>query len=260
MIIFCHCQNAKLIPQTTLAKTADALKNSQQPVMQVDDLCALAARQDPLLKQWAEQKQLLICACYPRAVKALFHHAGVNLSETAKTVNLRTENPQDVRKKLTCDNQSCKEDDSSSHVQATNPDWVPWFPIIDYHRCKNCKQCLNFCLFGVYALSQDGTVQVARPDKCKTGCPACARVCPHAAVIFPKYDKTPINGDVVVEADWEKRHAESAASLKKRLASGSVYQILHNRKNSAGSPQSLSDLQKLRDDLDIPDELFEPHS
>ena len=61
-----------------------------------------------------------------------------------------------------------------------------WYPLIDYSRCTGCRKCMDFCLFGVYALS-DGNVVVSNPDNCKNGCPACARTCPQRAIIFPHY-------------------------------------------------------------------------
>ncbi|MGO8702367.1 MAG: hypothetical protein ACLQVA_01010 [Candidatus Brocadiia bacterium] len=61
-----------------------------------------------------------------------------------------------------------------------------WYPLIDYSRCTGCRKCVDFCLFGVYALS-DGNVAVSNPDNCKNGCPACARTCPQRAIIFPHY-------------------------------------------------------------------------
>ena len=27
-----------------------------------------------------------------------------------------------------------------------------WYPVIDYSRCTNCMECLDFCLFGVYGV------------------------------------------------------------------------------------------------------------
>ena len=65
--------------------------------------------------------------------------------------------------------------------------WKPWFPVIDYDRCTNCMQCLSFCLFDVYGVSTDGKIQVQNQDNCKTDCPACSRVCPEVAIMFPKY-------------------------------------------------------------------------
>jgi len=64
-----------------------------------------------------------------------------------------------------------------------------WYPIIDKSRCVECQHCLQFCLFGVYTL-EDGAVVVRDPDRCKPGCPACSRICPHGAIIFPLYEKS----------------------------------------------------------------------
>ena len=256
MYVVCQCQNAGLISEAVYSQVLDALKSTSQPVVCVDDLCALAAKKDPLLRQWTEQEELVVCACFSRAVKALFSHAEVKLPEAARIFNLRTQSPEEIVPMLVSGNEG---QTSPITIQATDPDWVPWFPVIDYDRCKNCKQCLNFCLFGVYSLAQNQTVQVSRPAKCKTGCPACARVCPYAAIVFPKYDKSPINGDQVVESEWKKSHAESAASLKDRL-SGNIYQLLRNRNSQDTSPQSLSDLEKLKDQFDIPEDVFESRS
>ena len=64
-----------------------------------------------------------------------------------------------------------------------------WYPVIDGSRCANCQHCLQFCLFGVYELDAQGKVEVRRPQQCKTGCPACARICPHSAIMFPLQEK-----------------------------------------------------------------------
>ncbi len=66
-------------------------------------------------------------------------------------------------------------------------------------------QCLSFCLFGVYGVDGDKHIQVQNNDHCKTNCPACSRVCPEAAIMFPKYKAGPINGDVVSDSDLAKR-------------------------------------------------------
>jgi len=65
-----------------------------------------------------------------------------------------------------------------------------WYPVIDYSRCAGCGQCLDFCLFGVYSM-EEGRVVAGRPDNCKPGCPACSRVCPEGAIIFPHYADDP---------------------------------------------------------------------
>jgi len=65
-----------------------------------------------------------------------------------------------------------------------------WYPVIDYSRCTNCMQCLDFCLFGVYGVDGGERILVESQDNCKKGCPACSRVCPEQAIMFPEY-KTP---------------------------------------------------------------------
>lgn len=65
-----------------------------------------------------------------------------------------------------------------------------WYPVIDYSRCTNCMECIDFCLFGVYGVDQLDRILVEQQDNCKKGCPACSRVCPENAIIFPQH-KTP---------------------------------------------------------------------
>ena len=69
-----------------------------------------------------------------------------------------------------------------------------WYPVVDGSRCANCKQCLQFCLFGVYELDEGGKVFVRNPDNCKPGCPACSRICPRGAIMFPLHEDAAIAG------------------------------------------------------------------
>ncbi len=78
-----------------------------------------------------------------------------------------------------------------------------WYPVIDFSRCTNCMECIDFCLFGVYGIDQAETILVEQPDNCRKGCPACSRVCPENAIIFPQH-KTPVIAG----------SAEAASSLK----------------------------------------------
>ena len=110
--------------------------------------------------------------------------------------------------------------------------WKPWFPVIDYERCTNCMQCLSFCLFGVYGVDGDNRLQVQNNDNCKTNCPACSRVCPEAAIMFPKYRSGPINGDRVNPADLNREKMKIDISS---LLGGDVYQMLRDRSEKAKS-------------------------
>lgn len=111
-------------------------------------------------------------------------------------------------------------------------EWKPWFPVIDYDRCTNCMQCLSFCLFGVYAADREGHIQVQNQDNCKTNCPACSRVCPEAAIMFPKYKAGPINGDVVKDEDLQREKMKVDISA---LLGGDIYSMLRLRSERAQS-------------------------
>ena len=62
-----------------------------------------------------------------------------------------------------------------------------WYPVIDYDQCTNCMECMDFCLFGVYGVDHSATLRVSQQDQCRQDCPACSRVCPVGAIVFPKY-------------------------------------------------------------------------
>jgi Pyruvate/2-oxoacid:ferredoxin oxidoreductase delta subunit len=111
-------------------------------------------------------------------------------------------------------------------------EWKPWFPVIDYDRCTNCMQCLSFCLFGVYGVDERQKIQVQNNDNCKTNCPACSRVCPEAAIMFPKYRSGPINGDVVSDADLQREKMKVDISA---LLGGDIYSMLRERSEKAKS-------------------------
>jgi NAD-dependent dihydropyrimidine dehydrogenase PreA subunit len=93
-------------------------------------------------------------------------------------------------------------------------------------------QCLSFCLFGVYGVDGEQRIQVQNNDNCKTNCPACSRVCPEAAIMFPKYKAGPINGDVVSDADLQREKMKVDISA---LLGGDVYQMLRERSERAKS-------------------------
>jgi NAD-dependent dihydropyrimidine dehydrogenase PreA subunit len=69
-----------------------------------------------------------------------------------------------------------------------------WYPVIDFGRCTNCMECLDFCLFGVYGVDRADSILVEQPDNCRKGCPACSRVCPENAIIFPQHKSPAIAG------------------------------------------------------------------
>jgi NAD-dependent dihydropyrimidine dehydrogenase PreA subunit len=140
-----------------------------------------------------------------------------------------------------------------------------WYPVIDYSRCTNCLECLDFCLFGVYGVDPLDRIFVESQDSCKKGCPACSRVCPENAIMFPDY-KTPaiagadsgaigglkidlsklFGGGDQLTAAVSERDAELVKDG--RQAVGMTVGI---PKRQADKPQGpKDDLDKLMDDLD----------
>jgi Pyruvate/2-oxoacid:ferredoxin oxidoreductase delta subunit len=143
--------------------------------------------------------------------------------------------------------------------------WKPWFPVIDHDRCTDCMQCLSFCLFGVYGVNERGGIKVQNQDRCKTDCPACSRVCPEVAILFPKYGQGPINGAEIQEEDLRREAMKVDISA---LLGGDVYQALRDRSEKAKSRfskerddgRALAERQKclgdLKKQMDIPDEVL----
>ena len=143
--------------------------------------------------------------------------------------------------------------------------WKPWFPVIDYQRCTNCMQCLSFCLFDVYGVSADRKIQVQNQSNCKTECPACSRVCPEVAIMFPKYRHGPINGEEVNTDDVRREAMKVDISA---LLGGDIYAALRDRSARAKSrfskerddERALKERQtclvKLQQALDVPPEVL----
>ncbi|HEU4689079.1 MAG TPA: ferredoxin family protein [Vicinamibacterales bacterium] len=166
---------------------------------------------------------------------------------------------------------ACRRDEGVSALDpATVPAppaqrWKPWFPVIDYTRCTNCMQCLSFCLFDVYGVSDDRKIQVQNQSNCKTDCPACSRVCPEVAIMFPKYRHGPINGEEV-KADDVRREAMKVDISA--LLGGDIYSMLRDRSVKAKSrfskerddDRALTERQNcliaLKKDLDVPAEVL----
>jgi NAD-dependent dihydropyrimidine dehydrogenase PreA subunit len=126
-------------------------------------------------------------------------------------------------------------------------------------------QCLSFCLFDVYGVTTDGKIQVRNQDNCKTDCPACSRVCPEVAIMFPKYRHGPINGDEVNQDDLRREAMKVDISA---LLGGDVYALLRDRSAKAKSrfskerddERALKERQncllKLQQEMDIPMEVL----
>ena len=96
-ILYCHCQYAQVVPREIKETVLGRLCESGLPFDAVADLCEMAARRDPMLQRLAESGRLKIAACFPRAVKGLFHQAGADLPpESSEIVNMRTQPADEI--------------------------------------------------------------------------------------------------------------------------------------------------------------------
>jgi NAD-dependent dihydropyrimidine dehydrogenase PreA subunit len=212
-ILICQCAERGLVN----VDEASSLVAHEEVVL-IPDLCRAAAEKNPILGKGFSQ----IHACHPRAVRALFEFAGHPLPDSVKLINHR----------------------SAPHSHTPAPPNAPppaWFPVLDYSRCTACGQCFAFCLFGVYEKTQEGRVVVAHPESCKDNCPACARICPETAIIFPKVGESPINGDEITD------EAALKANLKinvDEILGDDVYATLNARKQKRRSLLNQKKLEK----------------
>lgn len=234
IILFCHCAGARTLTEETRTGLAAALAAAPElRVHHTPDLCRLAADRDPLLAHLATAPALVVLACYPRTVYGLFAAAGAPLDPArVRCLNLRTQPLAELLPAVLPGGLAPAP--AGTPVPPPPPvaadRWVPWFPVLDRQRCRDCRQCFSFCLFGVYSVDAAGHVQVTQPRQCKTNCPACARICPEVAIVFPKHGEAPIDGSPITD------EAQARGTVRvnvERLLGGDVRGALARRQAQA---------------------------
>lgn len=232
-ILFCRCANTDLVGPEAREEICRALRpQPSEKFWEVDDLCLLAEQRDPRLVEFAQQSgPAVILACHARAVRSLMEFAGCPLPTETTILNLRGADmgrSRDVLQQLglSVASASGPAEVTPAPAAADPAAWPPWYPVIDSARCVQCKKCMGFCLFGVYELVE-GKVRVARPRSCKNNCPACARVCPNLAIIFPKCGDSPINGADVSPQDLSRK--DLAVDIEAIAKSPDLYAELRRR-------------------------------
>jgi hypothetical protein len=103
-ILYCHCQYAQVVPKDVKEAVLRRLCESGVAFDAVADLCEMSARRDPALKQLAANGAAKIAACFPRAVKGLFHQCDADLAaDKTEVLNMRTFTADEICARLAAD-------------------------------------------------------------------------------------------------------------------------------------------------------------
>ncbi len=91
-ILYCRCAFSQVVPVETKELVLEKLCESERDFECVSDLCEMSARRDERIGELLKGcEKVKIAACYPRAVKWLFHQAGVELpnDDSVEVLNMR---------------------------------------------------------------------------------------------------------------------------------------------------------------------------
>ena len=103
-ILYCHCQYAQVVPKEVKETVLRRLCESGVAFDAVADLCEMSARRDPALQQLAANGAVKIAACFPRAVKGLFHQCNADLApDRTEVLNMRTLTADGICARLAAD-------------------------------------------------------------------------------------------------------------------------------------------------------------
>ncbi|WP_280743058.1 MULTISPECIES: ferredoxin family protein [unclassified Parabacteroides] len=183
------------------------MKKEGYDVVVKADLCRMVMQSSSELKEMATG---VMMACYPRVMRSHFDWLGI---ENGQFVDIRNHSSEEVLQQF---NISCSTldglDDKEEILREIKAFPVEegtdaWYPVLDKTKCTECGKCHDFCLFGVYTV-ENKQVKVVQPQNCKNNCPACARMCPNKAIIFPKYEKSPINGGIDPEETFDSQEMD----------------------------------------------------
>lgn len=218
-ITVCACRSRAFIKKAEVAKVASLARKAGCEVEVVDDLCEMC---EEGASQLHSIGQGTIVACHERAVRWLMSWAG---DDDVKCLSLRDKTTDDVLDALglsAAETSDAEVDEWLERIydMPVKQGQDAWYPVIDKERCIRCGKCHEFCPFGVYEKAE-GEISVRHPHNCKNNCPACARMCPAVAIIFPKYGQSPINGGEELQEKVGGMDAREmqAQALRERLAS-----------------------------------------
>lgn len=218
-ILLCQCIHRRWLPADDMACLTASVRAAEEAAWIVPDLCLLAEQGEDRLGEFATAEDQVVVACSERAVRALFCRRGLSLPEATRFISTREHSLEAIL--AFC---GVRRSDAEAEVPAPAAGaWVPWFPVLEAERCTRCGQCAEFCLFDVYDRGENGLPEVARPRNCKDNCPACARICPVNALVFPKASDPDVSGSRAPE-DVHRRGGPSMADILRKGASQALRQ------------------------------------
>lgn len=224
-VLFCNC-GGEIVQPEIKKSIAKFLENSKIESIQISDLCGLCVVDKESVKQlFSSEESTLIIACHQRAIQKLLDYSGIEGNRNNLSfINLRDISFDEITNTLSS---YCNNESSSQSELKGEEEWPSWYPVIDYDRCTACGQCADFCLFGVYEKAE-GRVNVINPKGCKNNCPACARICPQTAIIFPKYKQGgAISGSDSIDEIAEQQRLQQDMN---QILGNDIYKALEMRK------------------------------
>jgi len=234
-VTICACTSRSFIDKDKVVGIATAMKKKGYEVKIEADLCRKVMTASPDMQEIAAGT---IMACYPRAIRSHLNWLGL---DTEHIVDIRSSSSEEILSNFDIFISESKDIQDVSILRQEIEGYPvengtdAWYPVIDKTRCTECGKCHDFCLFGVYTV-ENKRVKVTQPQNCKNNCPACARICPSKAIIFPKYEKSPINGGLQEEEQFNPHEMDTMYKerlrykLQQRRASIPLYK--RNKNNS----------------------------
>lgn len=226
-IFYCNCGGER-IGNELKAAVESALTDVPVKVTVLSDLCGLAALHgEKLSGLFKPETEYMVIGCYKRTMNLLFEKvSNAPATEIIEHLNLIGETRESVSEKITGFTAGAAGPAERTEI-TEGSGWPSWYPVIDHTRCTNCGQCADFCLFGVYEKAEAYPL-VVHPQGCKNNCPACGRICPSAAIIFPKYK----HGGAIGGSDEINEQAEQQRQAQdiEQILGNDLYEALERRR------------------------------
>ncbi|MDH6314049.1 heterodisulfide reductase subunit A-like polyferredoxin [Parabacteroides sp. PFB2-10] len=207
-VTVCACVSRSFMDKERVAEVTAIMRKKGYEVTVVADLCKEVMTRSADMERIASG---MILACHTRAIRSHLDWLGLNNDQL---FDLRGNGTSTILSQLSISAQDIEEIPEKETILREIEAFPvengtdAWYPVLDKTRCIECGKCHDFCLFGVYTI-ENKQVKVVQPQNCKNNCPACARMCPSKAIIFPKYEKSPINGGTAEEETFNPEEMDN---------------------------------------------------